>query len=196
MNKEKAGIFAFQLLAGLAYLVFAWSVTAAGERAHQFAIALGVDGDRLDLELDPFSLAEGETCSVTGDDGSVVLFSRRAGELILTTAQGRKVVLPDISDPGPTFAMLSGDDALMHFEIEAQSRGDEPEGLLILGGESLDEAGRDSIRKSLADSGVEKPVRFGGSGIRKLIIHHSAEGGEPQQARIIREERSASQRAR
>jgi len=200
MSKHKAGVFAFQALAGLLYLAFAWTVTA-GESERHFAIAIDVDGDRVDLQLDdmdfdPFSLAEGESRSVTGEDGRSVMFSRRGGELVMTTAEGKDVVLPDISAPDSTLATVSGDDGHERFEIEVQTQLDEPEGLLILSGKPLDESTRDTIRKALADSGIEQPVRFGGSGLHKVIIHESDEDTASHQVKIIRQERIVSQDSR
>lgn len=163
-----------RLLAALWALVLCAPLALAEMQAEHFAIAIELeDGGhslRLDqLDFDPFSLREGESRSAVDTDGQSLLFTRREGKLVVTTAGGKEITLPLVEQHGRHVTWASAGEAPGNFDIELRHAA-LPEGLLIISGQSLDEATREKVRGALVSAGIEQPVSFAGHGAGQVMM--------------------------
>lgn len=170
-----------RLLAALLCLALCAPLALAGQQAEHIAFALDLEeGDhsvRLDrLDFDPFSLQEGESRSALDQDGQSLLFTRREGKLILITASGKEITLPEIGLRGQHIMWDSADGVPGNVDIELRHAAP-PEGLLIISSQPLDEAAQDKIRGALASAGIAQPVRFAPHGRRKVTVIERSGGG-------------------
>lgn len=161
------------------------------ERNIAIVLDLGDDAGVIDLDFSPFDMAEGETRKVTSRDGTAVLLSRNNGETVLTTGDGKEIVLPAPGlDPGSSsdHAMNRVEDGSANYEVEVMINLP-AEGLMISSSKELDKATRDRIREALKAAGIEQPVNFMEPGKHNISVHQSAGHGQDGEVHIIREER-------
>lgn len=161
------------------------------ERTIAIVLDLGDDAGVLDLDFSPFDMAEGETRELTSRNGARVLLSKRNGETVLTTGDGREIVLPaPPSHPGSSsdHAMTWVEEGSGNHDVEVMINLP-TEGLLISSAKELDEATRERIREALKSAGIEEPVNFMGPGTHNVIIHKSDAEGPDGELHIMREEK-------
>jgi hypothetical protein len=167
------------------------SAEEAVERTIAIVLDLGDDAGVLDLDFSPFDMAEGETRTVTGRDGATLLFSKRNGETVLTTGDGKEIVLPappSNSGSPSGHAMTWVEDGAANIDVEMMI--DQPaEGLMISSAQALDESTRERIREALKSAGIEDPVNFMEPGTHTVFIENSESEGPNGEVRVIREER-------
>jgi hypothetical protein len=175
--------------AALAAMLAQMSSTSAwaGEvRERQTAIVLdlGDDAGVLHMDFSPFDLADGETRTVTSDDGRSHLLAKRDGQVVLTTDQGKEIALPAppvVAEDGMRWV----DDGSNTYNIEVtmdKSIG----GLMISSAEPLDEATRQRIRDALKSAGVDQSVTFSEQGEHNIFFHDDETSDGAGQIHIIR----------
>jgi hypothetical protein len=183
MKIKSVATVALACLLGTIGYTISWAEQVQ-EQKIAIVLDLGDEAGVLAMDFSPFDLAEGETRSVTSEDGRTHMLVKRDGDVILTTDQGKEILLPAPSAEG----MTRVDDGANTVNVEVFM--DQPiDGLMISSAAPLDEATRERIRQALKSAGIDQSVRFTEQGKHNIFIQKNGADDEAGEIRIIREKR-------